>query len=148
MNGYNELISAIEYQKKLSHQYLDELSRLRPDRHKIEDIVNADKNYTMHTYCYNQLMLLKDHIDSQNKVKISIESIDSITKNIISIIVENSNNDNINESTRIDSLKLSGSVYTIILNKIQDYYNIEIYENDIDSWITIMDIVSTVIHNI
>ena len=45
MNGYNELISAIEYQKKLSHQYLDELSRLRPDRHKIEDIVNIAKKY-------------------------------------------------------------------------------------------------------
>ncbi len=67
MNGYNELISAIEYQKKLSHQYLDELSRLRPDRHKIEDIVNADKNYTMHTYCYNQLMLLKSYFDTENK---------------------------------------------------------------------------------
>lgn len=67
MNGYNELISAIEYQKKLSHQYLEELSRLIPNTHTFEEIVKADKNYTTHTYCYNQLMLLKSYFDTENK---------------------------------------------------------------------------------
>jgi acyl carrier protein len=169
MEFYYELLGAIEYEKKLSHQYLDELSRLKPDIHNIEDIVKADKNYTMHTYCYNQLMLLKAQnpdFNTENKIiNSSIYSINSILRQVINIIQlviywekqdlllnENTNLENIdlllNENTNLENINLSSLQYSKIKNKIEEYYGIHIENDEATSWITIMDIVNTIIKNI
>lgn len=156
MNGYNELLGAIEYEKKLSHQYLEELSRLIPNTHTLEDIVNADKNYTMHTYCYNQLMLLKAQnpdFNTENKIiNSSIYSINSILRqviNIIQLVIYWEKQDLLlNENTNLENINLSGLQYSKIKNKIEEYYDIHIENDESDSWITIMDIVNTIIKSI
>jgi hypothetical protein len=161
MEFYYELLGAIEYEKKLSHQYLDELSRLKPDMHKIEDIVKADKNYSMHTYCYNQLMLLKaqnPEFNTKNKDDVNTESMNSnngILINVINIINEVTYwkkeallLELLNENINLENLNLSRLEYSKIKNKIENYYDIHIENDEPDSWITIMDIVNTIIKNI
>jgi len=156
MEFYYELLGAIEYEKKLSHQYLEELSRLRPNTHTIEDIVKADKNYSMHTYCYNQLMLLKAQnpdFNTENKIiNSSIYSINSILRqviNIIQLVIYWEKQDLLlNENTNLENINLSGLQYSKIKNKIEEYYDIHIENDESDSWITIMDIVNTIIKSI
>jgi hypothetical protein len=161
MEFYYELLGAIEYEKKLSHQYLGELSRLKPDMHKIEDIVKADKNYSMHTYCYNQLMLLKaqnPEFNTKNKDDVNTESMNSnngILINVINIINEVTYwkkeallLELLNENINLENLNLSRLEYSKIKNKIENYYDIHIENDEPDSWITIMDIVNTIIKNI
>lgn len=158
MEFYYELLGAIEYEKKLSHQYLEELSRLRPNTHTIEEIVKADKNYSMHTYCYNQLMLLKAQnpdFNTKNKDNINTESMNSnngILINVIDIINEVTYWGKeallLNENINLENLNLSRLEYSKIKNKIEKYYDIYIENDEPDSWITIMDIVNTIIKNI
>ena len=156
MEFYYELLGAIEYEKKLSHQYLEELSRLRPNTHTIEDIVKADKNYTMHTYCYNQLMLLKAQnpdFNTENKIiNSSIYSINSILRqviNIIQLVIYWEKQDLLlNENTNLENINLSGLQYSKIKNKIEEYYGIHIENDEATSWITIMDMANTIIKNI
>ena len=156
MEFYYELLGAIEYEKKLSHQYLEELSRLRPNTHTIEEIVKADKNYSMHTYCYNQLMLLKAQnpdFNTENKIiNSSIYSINSILRqviNIIQLVIYWEKQDLLlNENTNLENINLSGLQYSKIKNKIEEYYDIHIENDESDSWITIMDIVNTIIKSI
>jgi len=156
MEFYYELLGAIEYEKKLSHQYLEELSRLRPNTHTIEDIVKADKNYSMHTYCYNQLMLLKAQnpdFNTENKIiNSSIYSINSILRqviNIIQLVIYWEKQDLLlNENTNLENINLSGLQYSKIKNKIEEYYGIHIENDEATSWITIMDMANTIIKNI
>lgn len=158
MEFYYELLGAIEYEKRLSHQYLEELSMLRPNTHTIEEIVKADKNYSMHTYCYNQLMLLKAQnpdFNTKNKDNINTESMNSnngILINVIDIINEVTYWGKeallLNENINLENLNLSRLEYSKIKNKIEKYYDIHIENDEPDSWITIMDIVNTIIKNI
>ena len=156
MEFYYELLGEIEYEKKLSHQYLGELSRLKPDMHKIEEIVKADKNYSMHTYCYNQLMVLKaqnSDFNTENKIiNSSIYSINSILRqviNIIQLVIYWEKQDLLlNENTNLENINLSSLQYSKIKNKIEEYYGIHIENDEATSWITIMDMVNTIIKNI
>ena len=48
----------MDYHEGMSKAKLVELRRLRADTHKIGEIVECDREYLKHTFCYNQLKQL------------------------------------------------------------------------------------------